>query len=223
MAKRKQKNDINIVAGLPPVAKRGQLVTMDFEMFDQIKDKFHRPNGSFALISVKLQGDDNVYQLYDQKDLRKLVKAVKAGTWTFHNALYDLRQFRRYATVDPRFIWDTMLVEQSLYGGLYQNFGLADLTRRYLGRTMEKETREHFYQKRDLTPEMLRYAAIDVINTEEIALQQIAYKEKEPSRFKPYIHADEPMIFPVLDLACGRGRVGDHGERVCTQGQRDRR
>lgn len=197
---RKKKNDIDIVAGLPPEAKKGQLVTMDFEMFDQVDGKLHRPNGSFALISVKLETDPVVYQLYDQKDLRKLVRVVRAGTWAFHNALYDLRQFRRYADIQPRFIWDTMLIEQSLYGGLYQNFGLADLTRRYLNRTMEKETREHFYQKRDIDPQMKQYAAIDVINTEEIALIQDYQSNLDADRFKVYIHADEPMIFPVLDL-----------------------
>ena len=196
---KKNKDGINIVAGLPPVAKKGQLVTMDFEMFDQEKGKLHRPTGSFALISTKLQGDPTVYQLYDQKDLRKLVQVTKAGTWTFHNATYDLRQFRRYATVRPRYIVDTMLIEQAMNGGLYQNFGLADLTRRYLNRQMEKETREHFYQKREIDPQMKRYAAIDVINTEEIALLQLAKYENDPG-FKVYTHADEPMIFPVLDM-----------------------
>jgi len=194
-----KKNNINIVAGLPPVAKKGQQVTMDFEMFDQIQGKLHRPNGSFALISVKLETDPTVYQLYDEKDLRKLVKVVKAGTWTFHNALYDLRQFRRYATVDPRFIWDTMLVEQAMNGGLYQNFGLADLTRRWLGRSMEKETREHFYQRRELGPQEKEYAAIDVINTEEIAILQ-SRRYQGDAGMRAYMLADEPMIFPILDL-----------------------
>lgn len=197
MAKKKPTDDI--VAGFPPEAKKGQLVTMDFEMFDQEKDKLHRPHGSFALISTKLEGDPTVYQLYDEKDLRKLTKIVGKGTWTFHNALYDLRQFQRYATISPRFIWDTMLVEQAMNGGLYQNYGLADLTRRWLGRSMDKETREHFYHKRELGPEEKRYAADDVINTEAIAILQRSTYENDP-RFKVYTHADEPMIFPILDL-----------------------
>lgn len=190
---------INIVAGLPPVAKKGQLVTMDFEMFDQNPNKLHRPNGSFSLISVKLESDPTVYQLYDEKDLRKLVKVVGKGTWAFHNALYDLRQFRRYTEVDPRFIWDTMLLEQSMTGGLYRHYGLADLTRRWLMKEMEKETREHFYEKREITPQMKNYAAIDVINTEEILIKQIE-KYSNDSGFAAYMEADEPMIFPLLDL-----------------------
>jgi DNA polymerase I-like protein with 3'-5' exonuclease and polymerase domains len=196
---KKKTNDIPIVAGLPPVAKKDQLVTLDFEMFDQEKGRLHRPTGSFALISVKLESDPTVYQLYDEKDLRKLVRVVDKGTWAFHNAVYDLRQFRRYAAVKPRFIWDTMLLEQSMRGGLYQNYGLADLVRRWLGESMEKETREHFYQKRDLTPEMLRYAALDVIKTEAVLLKQTEVYTKEAG-FAAYKHADEPMIFPLLDL-----------------------
>lgn len=197
--KKKNTNDINIVAGLPPVAKKGQIVTMDFEMFDQTKDKLHRPNGRFALISAKLQGDPTIYQLYDEKDLPKLARVVKDGEWAWHNAVYDLRQFRRYANIKPRFIWDTMLLEQSMRGGLYQNYGLADLTRRWLNKQMEKETRDHFSEGRELTPEMKRYAAIDVINTEEILLKQIEVYTKEAG-FAAYRDADEPMIFPVLDV-----------------------
>lgn len=197
--KRKSKDEIQIVAGFPPEAKKGQLTTIDFEMFDQTDGKLHRPTGRFALISAKLQGDDTVYQLYDEKDLRKLVKVVDKGTWTFHNALYDLRQFKRYAEIKPRFIWDTMLIEQSMTGGLFQNYGLADLTRRWLNKKMEKETREHFTQGRELSPQMLQYAAIDVVNTEAILLQQLA-KWEHDSGFAAYKYADEPMIFPLLDL-----------------------
>lgn len=194
-----KKEKVNIMAGLPPEAKKGQLITLDFEMFDQEEGKLHRPTGSFALISAKLEGDDTVYQLYDEKDLRKLVKVIDKGTWVFHNALYDLRQFRRYADVKPRFIWDTMLLEQSMRGGLYQNYGLADLSRRWLGERMDKETREHFYHKRDLGPEEKRYAALDVIKTEAILLKQLeAYRQE--LGFRVYTDIDEPMIFPVLDL-----------------------
>lgn len=190
---------VNILAQMPPEAKKGQLVTMDFEMFGQTKGKLHRPTGSFALISVKLEQDDNVYQLYDQKDLRELVRAVGKGTWVFHNAVYDLRQFLRYAKVKPRFIWDTMLLEQSMRGGLYQNYGLADLSRRWLGKVMEKETREEFETATELTKKQKNYAALDVIRTEEILLKQLDVYSKEPG-FRAYTDADEPMIFPVLDL-----------------------
>jgi DNA polymerase I-like protein with 3'-5' exonuclease and polymerase domains len=197
--KKKTKDSFEIIAGLPPVAKKGQLVTLDFEMFDQEDGKLHRPTGRFALISAKLEGDPNVYQLYDEKDLRKLVKVVDKGTWAFHNALYDLRQYRRYAEVKPRFIWDTMLLEQAMRGGLYQNYGLAHLVRRWLGKQMEKETREHFSEGRELSPQMKKYAALDVINTEAVLLKQIEVYTKEAG-FAAYRDADEPMIFPILDM-----------------------
>lgn len=189
-----------IVPGLPPNgAQKDQLVTLDFEMFGQTEGKLHRPNGTFATISVKLQGDDNVYQLYDEKDLKKLVPAIKKGTWVFHNATYDLRQFRRYAKIEPRFIWDTMLLEQSMRGGFYQSYSLASLSRRWLGEAMNKETREHFETRTTMTKQMKEYAALDVVKTEAILLRQLEVYCKEMG-IRAYLEADEPMIFPVLDM-----------------------
>jgi DNA polymerase I-like protein with 3'-5' exonuclease and polymerase domains len=213
--------DFIIQAGLPPAAKKGQLVTMDFEMFDQEDGKLHRPTGRFALMSVKLEGDPTVYQIYDEKDLPRLVRAVSKGIWAFHNALYDLRQYRRYAEIKPRFIWDTMLLEQSMRGGLYQNYSLADIVRRWLGLVMDKETRDHFSEGRELTPQMKNYAALDVVYTEAVLLKQIETYCPERG-FSAYLHADEPMIFPLLDLQGFRVDV-EGWEKMATEFERQGR
>ena len=141
------------------------MVCFDFETFGQEQRKIHRPTGTFACISVAIEGDKNVYQLYEHTDLKKLERIIHKGTWVCHNALYDLRQFRRFATIKPRFMWDTMLADQSMQGGLYQTFGLADLSRRWLGKVMEKDVREDFSTLTEMTPAMKKYAAQDAMST----------------------------------------------------------
>jgi DNA polymerase I-like protein with 3'-5' exonuclease and polymerase domains len=203
-----REEEMKIVADFPPEVKRGQLVCMDFETFGQTDGKLHRPNGTFACISVLVDGDPNVYQLYDSKDLERLVRIVSKGRWVFHNALYDLRQFRRYTRVAHRPILDTMLMEQAMMGGYYQTFSLGDLSRRWLGKAMEKETRDEFTKMTEMTPQMKRYAANDVIVTMAIAKKQLAKYEGDPA-FKAYTLADEPMIFPILDMPGIRVDVGN--------------
>lgn len=195
---------MKIIPELPPEAKKGQLVSLDIEMFGQEKGKLHRPTGTFALISATMDGK-NVYQVYDHHDLKKFFAAVSKGTWVFHNSLYDLRQLRRWATINPRFIWDIMLVDQSVYGGYYQKFSLKDMVRRYLREYMEKETRENFETDNELTPQMKKYAALDAVDTWKIARIQ---QDLSPSDLKVYLREDEPMIFPVLDMQGMRVDVG---------------
>jgi DNA polymerase I len=205
---------MKIITELPPEPKKGELVSLDFETFGQTEGKLHRPNGTFACISINLErSPDTVYQLYDQNDLKKLVKVINKGTWVFHNSVYDLRQFRRYAEVKPRFIWDVMLLEQSMRGGYYQTFNLADCVRRWLNTHMEKEAREEFITRTELTPTMKRYAARDVVDTLKVALLQRSTYQDDFG-FKAYLEADEPMIFPALDLKGFRVDVGKWTEMV---------
>jgi DNA polymerase I-like protein with 3'-5' exonuclease and polymerase domains len=107
---------------------------------------------------------------------------------------------RRFARIDPRFIWDTMLVDQAMFGGLYTHFSLSALSRRWLGVVMDKETRDEFEGGTVMTKEMKQYAALDVVNTLKIAKLQ---KEKFESdhAFRAYTEIDEPAIFPILDMS----------------------
>lgn len=185
---------------LPPEPKKGELVCFDFETFGQTERKLHRPNGTFACISVNLERNPNdVYQIYDSHDLRKLYSVIRAGEWVCHNALYDLRQFLRHVNIVPRYMHDTMIAEQSMYGGLYQNFGLDDLSRRWLGKPMNKDTRVDFVTASEMTPIMKKYAADDVVATLQIAIAQKKTFDGDIG-FKAYRVADEPMIFPILEM-----------------------
>jgi DNA polymerase-1 len=59
-----------------------------------------------------------------------------------------------------------------------------------------------------MTSQMKKYAALDAVRTLEIALLQREKYEGDPS-FKAYTVADEPMIFPVLDMPGMRVDAGN--------------
>lgn len=189
---------MKIVNELPPVTTKDDLICLDVETFGQVKGKIHRPTGTFACLSINF-GDGNVYQIYDEKQVRPALKNLNKGTWIFHNATYDLTQLRRFTTIEPRHVWDTMLVEKSMTGGLYSDYGLADLSRRWLGEYMEKEERSEFETATSMTKEMKKYAAMDVIKTWMIASLQME-EYKDDLGFRAYSEIDEPAIFPVLDM-----------------------
>lgn len=190
---------MQIVTQIPVDIKKGQMVALDIEMFNQDREKLHRPHGNFACISVAVEGRDEIYQLYDTADLKKLFLSMSKAYWVGHNMLYDLKQLMRFVEIKPRPIWDTMLVEQSMFGGYYQNFGLRDLTRRYLGIVMSKEVRSEFQDSVEMTPDMKTYAALDAKYTLQIALMQRERHEGAPG-YSAYRDIDEKMIWPLLDI-----------------------
>lgn len=189
-----------ILNELPHTAVEGQVVALDIEMFKQNVDKLHRPHGVFACISIKYKDDDNVYQLYDKEQLPELFHRLRYADWTLHNALYDLRQLRALDTSGflntDRPIYDTMLVEQNLFGGLYRDFGLNHCVRRYLDIYMEKETREEFESAEVMTDQMKEYAALDVVYTLLVREAQ----EKLGRNMKTYWEVDAPMIWVLMDI-----------------------
>jgi DNA polymerase-1 len=73
------------------------------------------------------------------------------------------------------------------------------MSRRWLDEIVEKETREHFSTAKEMTPDMKKYAAKDVVLTIRIALKQKEEFE-DTKRLDTYYRVDEPMIWPVLDM-----------------------
>jgi len=191
-----------IVHELPPPVMDGRFISLDVETYGMTDGKLHRPNGTFACVSILIEGDDTVYQVLEEDWVEKALNML-GGTWVFHNALFDLRQLRRYAEIEPRFIWDTMLVSQSLYGGLYMHHGLKHLVRRDLNELMPKQERENFKTATVMTDEMKIYAAEDVIKTLKLAIGQRDEFEDSPE-LKTYLTIDEPCIFPILDMPGAR-------------------
>lgn len=193
---------ITIRTELPRKAKAGEPVALDIEMFNQEDKRLHRPTGTFACISIQYEGEDEVYQVYDETQITEVMERVQDGLWVLHNAIYDLRQLRRYSNhpaLHPTKtipIYDTFLVEKVLWGGYYNDFGLNHLARRYFDIYMEKETREQFESAVEMSEQMKQYAAFDVTVTLMARRAQLALERD----LTVYWDIDMPMIWVLLDM-----------------------
>ena len=189
---------MKLIRGLPRQAKKGELVALDIEIFQG--EKPHRPTGIFAALSVSFL-DSNTYLIEDRADLPAALERLDAGRWCIQNALYDLRQLRRWVNIKQRSVWDTLICEQDLYGGWFSRFDLANLSRRWLSEQLPKGQREQFIKTQTMTDEMRQYAAADAWATVRIAEKQMQYvEEEEDGKFAWYHDIDEPMIWVALAM-----------------------
>jgi DNA polymerase-1 len=187
-----------ITPGLPPEAKPGQPVALDLELFKADKARLHRPTGIFACLSVAT--DKKVWLVEDQNDLPEVFERLKKGMWVFQNAAFDLRQLARWAKVPKVRVWDTMLVDQDLFGGYYSQFGLDDLVRRWLGKYMDKSGRDEFEGRESLSLKMKKYATNDALRTLAVQQKQAAYMKEHDEPLNCYFDIDELMIQSTLAM-----------------------
>jgi DNA polymerase-1 len=186
---------MNLIRGVPPrEAREGELVALDIEMYGQT-EPLHLPTGRLACLSVAM-GDD-VWQVYDLQRFRETIKRMRKGMWCLHNAIYDIRQMKRYADIPIVSLWDTYLVERHLYAGYFTTtYGLIDLARRYLNIQMDKEVRNLFSEASEMTPEMEQYAATDAWVTLRIAEKQMEQKRLGID-FRSYDLVNAPAIWAI--------------------------
>lgn len=158
-------HSLKIIHSLPPVAKKGDKISIDSEFFGQTKSRLHRPHGTMAFLGCSFDGE-TVYYITDDSQVQEFYNRIEAGVHIYVHAKYDLTQLRRFAHLPQRkLLWDCMLIEQIMYSGYYTDFGLADLARRYLGVYMSKEIRKEFSESDTLSREQIEYAAVDVVAT----------------------------------------------------------
>lgn len=194
---------MNIRQELPRKAKPGEPTALDLEMFGQDLRHLHRPHGEFACLSIGFS-DDEVYQIYTLEDLVKSLELVKQGSWTFQKALYDIRQLRQFVDIPKRPVWDTMIVEQDIFGGYYDSFGLDDLARRWYATYVDKAPRGKFANATRMTREMKIYAAKDVVHTLGVREKQEQHIHENDLPFRHYLENDANMIWVVLDMPAVR-------------------
>src|SRR3990167_7029911 len=162
------------------------LVGLDTEWF-QHYGNLHRPGGKFACLTTSGLGvPTNNFLSADKEESQKYLLAWKEydGVIALQNAIYDIRQLTHHGIWpmgwEPA-VWDTMMVEQDLFGGWYQSFSLQALARRHLRLYLEKDIRNEFVDATELTPDMAQYAIQDADVTRQVALAQwkIVYNEYE--------------------------------------------
>ena len=180
------------------VPNKGELVAIDLEIFQQ-QEPLHIPTGNFACISIAYEGGEK-YQFYNHEDLQTIMDTLKGATLVMHNALYDLRQLRRWAHVKQSVVWDTMIVERDLFGGFYDTFSLDALSRRWRNKGLHKAVREEFQTATEMTPAMKEYALEDAVATLECAEHQRKWADTRGFNLSWYWDIDEPTIWAVLDM-----------------------
>lgn len=155
--------DLQIIRAVPPVAQAADKVAIDSEWFGMSKKRLHRPHGDFACATFTYNGEV-VYVVTDPLDLPQAFRNIEPAVHIYHNAKFDIGQFRRFVEYPHRArMWDTMLVEQVRFSGYYGDgeYALKDLARRYLKVFLPKEQREKFEQAFEMDEDMLGYAAVD--------------------------------------------------------------
>lgn len=213
---------MNITPGLPRSARsKEELVGLDIEIYKMQAPRLHRPTGTFACLSVAYENGD-VYQVYTIKDMRRALERVSKAQWVVQNMLFDVRHLRRWTEIPQRFVWDTMVVEQDLFGGLYEGFALDHLCRRWLNKELPKEKRQLFAERESMTEGMKQYAAMDALTTVKVARHQLDYV-KDNSGFMHYTGIDEPAMWAILDMPPAKINVDRwlaHARRCAKKGEK---
>ena len=201
------------------------IVAIDSEYF-QHTGKLHRPGGKLACLTLSSNGK-KADLIEDPTQVKEaLLQLKKSGTTiAMQNAHYDLQQLRTSGLWpnqwEPK-IHDTMLVNQALFGGLFQLNSLADLSRRWLGTYLPKDTVLDFISAEKMTPEMKRYSKKDAVVTQNVAYAQQKYVEdKFGGDFGWYWDIDLPAMWAVLEMQPIRVDVDGwllHGQELYAEG-----
>lgn len=189
-----------IIDEIPPLALPNDRVAIDSEWFGMERSKLHRPiTGRFASMQITYDGQ-NVYVCTKPELVAQYFEAMEPAIWIFHNAFFDITQLRRHATIVPRKrVYDTMLVEQIMYGSYYNGtFSLKDLARRYLGVLLKKDTREDFTKETELTDETILYGALDAVATWEIYWKQKEVLDEKSEWI--WRQVEKPFLWTMMNM-----------------------
>lgn len=193
--------DFEISYNIPPILSPDDWVAIDLELFGAERQKLHRPTtGTFACLSICAKSDLNtVYLLTSEDQVASALKNIRNAVWVFHNASFDITHLRRWTSILPRKkIWDVMIIERILSGGLFDTFSLEDIVRRRLDMRMNKEIRASFESKHSLTKEQLQYAANDAYVTMLACEAQKSVITKND--YKIWAEIDRGALWAILDF-----------------------
>lgn len=173
-------------------------VAIDTELFGMEDGKLHRPNnGTFACLQIAI--DEDVYIITNENIVDIALGRIDNCIWVMQKAKFDLTHLRRWSDIPRRKkLWDTLLIERILYGGYFENFSLADLTRRDLDIHLDKEVREEFETATELSDDLLQYSAKDAYYTLKVAKEQ--KKRIDEKDFRVWKEVDLPALWAIMDF-----------------------
>lgn len=191
--------DFKITHDLPPKLSSHDWCAIDLELFGAEKIHLHRPTtGTFACLSI-CYNRDLVHVILNQDQVAEALQQIDDSVWVFYNAMFDITHLRRWAKVQPRKkLWDVMIVEREMCGGLYDDFSLEDVVRRRLDLRMNKAVRDAFEKTSQMNDEQLHYAANDAW----VTLQACEHQRKEIDKktFSVWTDIDCKAFWPMLDF-----------------------
>lgn len=193
---------MQINEGRPPEFPDNTYVSLDLELVNADENILHRPTtGEFALLSV-CADHETVYLVRDADMVASVLESLDNCIWVFQNAKFDLTHLRRWATIPPRAkLWDTMLIEQILWGGYFSSFALSDLARRYLDIELDKSLQKQWAEvnPHNIPTEYLQYAALDAVVTLKVCEEQRKILKK--SHFNLWKELELPVMWAVMDFS----------------------
>lgn len=188
-----------IYLDLPPILTENDTVALDLELSGLKESQLHRPAGKFVSLAACFDGK-NVYLIEDDDQVQEFLDRISKSTWVFHNSTFDLGHLKRWAKIEERKnMRDTLLIERLMFSGLYSDFGLNDLVRRYLKCYMPKDVRESFSEHEGrMTQEQIEYAAKDVVGTWLVDKAQQAIISEQDKKLWNGLY--NPHVWTTLDL-----------------------
>lgn len=183
----------------PPIASPFDTAAIDIEIYGMRPYRLHHiDEGKFASLQISLDGE-NSYVITEERKVAPAIFAIQHATWVAHGASFDFRHLHRWANFEPHMnSYDTLLFEKILWGGYYADFGLKDLSRRYLNVLVAKEVREQFQTASEMTPQMVEYAALDPCLAWKIHQEQM--KLATEKNLKVWREIDGPAMWALMDF-----------------------
>jgi DNA polymerase I-like protein with 3'-5' exonuclease and polymerase domains len=190
---------MQIIQDLPPIFPRNTYVAIDVELFGMNKKILHRPTtGRFACLTIC--ADPDIVYIFDKtSDIQPILNQLWDCIWVAQEAKFDLTQLRRWATINPRRkLWDTLLIERIMFGGLYDMFALQHLARRHLNIYVDKSLQKAWEKANELTPELIQYACTDASITLQICQEQRKIISK--AEMWCWMEIEQPALWAILDF-----------------------
>jgi ribonuclease D len=132
---------------------------------DTEADSFHHYFEKVCLMQLAADGTAFVVDPLAGLDLAPLFSCIAGKTLLMHGADYDLRLLNRGYGFRARAVFDTMLAAQLLGE---KEIGLAAQLQRRVGVTLDKTLQRADWSARPLGPQLLAYAASDVLHLQEL-------------------------------------------------------
>ncbi len=153
---------VKLVNELPTIEK--QVAAIDIETTVTPGSKISNPWQN-RIVSIQVCDGTDTYVIPPTGNMASVVPLInnpnikKVG----HNIAFDVSFITQQFGAQAENVYDTMILSRMLYAGKGMRHGLDDCLAYELGITLDKSTREQFYNHSgELTEEQLRYIAGDV-------------------------------------------------------------